>query len=50
MVIRTGPAEEPLWGRLELEAFGVEWVRAWVPYVREAGGDCQGYAQVPVDG
>jgi hypothetical protein len=35
MVIRTGPAEEPLWERLELETFGVEWVREWVPYVRE---------------
>ena len=50
VVIRTGPAEEPLWERPELEAFGVEWVRAWVPYVREAGGGCQGYTQVHVDG
>jgi hypothetical protein len=35
MVIRTGPAEEPLRERPELETFGVEWVRAWMPYVRE---------------
>ncbi|KUO89334.1 MAG: hypothetical protein AT708_05605 [Pyrobaculum sp. OCT_11] len=27
--------EELLRGRPKLEAFGVEWVRAWVPYVRE---------------
>ena len=33
--IRTDPAEELLRERAELRAFGVEWVRAWVPYTRE---------------
>jgi len=34
-----------------LEAFGADWVRACAPHVRgEVGGDCRGYAQVPVDG
>jgi hypothetical protein len=35
VVIRTDPAEELLKEYPELEAFGVEWVRAWTPHARE---------------
>ena len=35
LVIRTDPVEELLREWPELEAFGVEWVRAWAPHARE---------------
>ena len=35
MVIRSDPAEELLREHPELEAFGVDWVKAWAPYARE---------------
>jgi hypothetical protein len=44
------PAEELLREWPELGAFGTEWVRKWLPILGEAGGNSQGYAQIPVDG
>ncbi len=35
MVVKTDQAEELPRERLELEAFGVEWIRAWAPYARK---------------
>jgi len=35
LVIKTDPAEELLREWPELEAFGLEWVRAWAPHARE---------------
>jgi len=35
LVVRSDPAEELLREWPELEAFGVEWVKAWAPHTRE---------------
>ena|GEM_PF-3225316 len=35
MVVKTDQAEELPRERPALEAFGVEWVWAWVPYARK---------------
>ncbi len=35
MVVKTDQTEELPRERLELEAFGVEWIRAWAPYARK---------------
>jgi hypothetical protein len=35
LVIRRDPAEELLQKYPELEAFGVDWIRAWAPHARE---------------
>jgi hypothetical protein len=43
------PAEELLKEWPELQAFSTEWVRSG-HFEREACGDRQGYAQIPVDG
>jgi len=35
LVIKTDPVEELLREWPELQAFGVEWVRAWAPHAKE---------------
>ena len=49
LVVRSDPVEELLKEWPELEAFGVDWVRKWLD-IREVNRNCQGYAQIPVDG
>jgi hypothetical protein len=35
LVVKTDPVEELLKEWPELQAFGVEWVRAWAPHAKE---------------